>query len=298
MRNLLIYRYILEVARAGSVRKAAERLAITPSTLNRRIQNYEDEMGGPIFEKNAQGVRLNPAGELALYAFKKHLAEMDVLKADIENLRGIRRGTVSITCSQALLAHFLPIQVLQYQEQFPGVEFTVSVADPKESELALLNYEADLAITFSPLPTESFETIARLEQSVFAIMSASHPLSKYKQLTLTQCVEYPLALHDSSFSIGKILDTQAQLSRLSLRPRLKSNSFILIQNFILSSDAVGFEIEIGLSEDDPNGIVKRPLKINTPRKISVQLIKLRGRNLPNAAAKFAEQVASAFGEKE
>ena len=298
MRNLLIYRYILEVARAGSVRKAAERLAITPSTLNRRIQNYEDEMGGPIFEKNAQGVRLNPAGELALYAFKKHLAEMDVLKADIENLRGIRRGTVSITCSQALLAHFLPIQVLQYQEQFPGVEFSVSVADPRESELALLNYEADLAITFSPLPTESFETIARLEQSVFAIMSASHPLSKYKQLTLTQCVEYPLALHDSSFSIGKILDTQAQLSRLSLRPRLKSNSFILIQNFILSSDAVGFEIEIGLSEDDPNGIVKRPLKINTPRKISVQLIKLRGRNLPNAAAKFAEQVATAFGEKE
>ena len=298
MRNLLIYRYILEVARAGSVRKAAERLAITPSTLNRRIQNYEDEMGGPIFEKNAQGVRLNPAGELALYAFKKHLAEMDVLKADIENLRGIRRGTVSITCSQALLAHFLPIQVLQDQEQFPGVEFSVSVADPRESELALLNYEADLAITFSPLPTESFETIARLEQSVFAIMSASHPLSKYKQLTLTQCVEYPLALHDSSFSIGKILDTQAQLSRPSLRPRLKSNSFILIQNYILSSDAVGFEIEIGLSKDDPNGIVKRPLKINTPRKISVQLIKLRGRNLPNAAAKFAEQVASAFGEKE
>ncbi len=61
---------------------------------------------------------------------------------------------------------------------------------------------------------------------------------------------------------------------------------------------MGFEIEIGLSEDDPNGIVKRPLKINTPRKISVQLIKLRGRNLPNAAAKFAEQVATAFGEKE
>ncbi|MBE88946.1 MAG: hypothetical protein CMM76_05820 [Rhodospirillaceae bacterium] len=294
MRNIIIYRCILEVVRAGSVRKAAERLAITPSSLNRRIQSFEQEMGGPIFEKNAQGVRLNAAGELAVHAFKKHLAEIEVLKAQIEDLRGIRRGTVSITCSQPLLPHFLPRQILKYQKQFPGVDFSVSVADPEESEVALLNYEADLAITFSPLPTESFETVARLEQSIFAIISSVHPLTQHERLNLTQCVEFPLALHDSSFSIGKILDSQAQLSRLSLRPYLKSNSFILLQNYILNSDAVGFEIEIGLSENDPHGLVRRPLILNAPRKMSVQLIKLRGRNLSVAAAKFVEQVASAF----
>ena len=39
-------------------------------------------MGGPIFEKNAQGDK--SAGELAVHAFKKHLAEIDVLKARLK----------------------------------------------------------------------------------------------------------------------------------------------------------------------------------------------------------------------
>lgn len=296
MRNLLIYRYVSEVAAAGSVRKAAEKLAITPSSLNRRIQSFEQELGGPLFERHSRGVRLNPAGELAVHAFKKHLADIEGLRTRIEDLKGARRGVVSVTCSQALLPHFLPRQVLRYQKQFPGVEFNVSVADPLESEQALLSYEADLAILFSPLPTESFETIASVEQSVFAIMSADHPLAERRTLRLSDCMQYPLALHDSSFSVGQLLDAQAHRSRLSLRPVMKSNSFILLQNYILSSNAVGFEIEIGLVDDNPYGLVKRPLKISSASKISVQLIQLSGRTLPVAAAKFAEQVSAVFDQ--
>ena len=294
MRNLQIYRYIAEVAKLGSVRKAAEKLAITPSSLNRRIQSFEYEIGGQIFERNARGLRLNPAGELAVHAFKKHLADVEELKARIEDLKGNRRGRVDIKASQALLPHFLPKQVLKYQKQFPGVDFSIGVADLIEAEQALVDYDVDLAILFSALPTESFKTIARVEQSVFAIMAPGHPLADSEKLSLSQCVEFPLALHDSSFSVGQHLGAQAHSSRLSLKPVIKSNSFILLQNYIMNSNAVGFEIEIGLSENDLNGLVKRPLTLNKLNKISVQLIQLRGRTLSVAAAKFAEQIGAVF----
>ena len=294
MRNLQIYRYIAEVAKLGSVRKAAEKLAITPSSLNRRIQSFEYEIGGQIFERNARGLRLNPAGELAVHAFKKHLADVEELKARIEDLKGNRRGRVAIKASQALLPHFLPKQVLKYQKQFPGVDFSIGVADLIEAEQALVDYDVDLAILFSALPTESFKTIARVEQSVFAIMAPGHPLADSEKLSLSQCVEFPLALHDSSFSVGQHLEAQAHSSRLSLKPAIKSNSFILLQNYIMNSNAVGFEIEIGLSENDLNGLVKRPLTLNKLNKISVQLIQLRGRTLSVAAAKFAEQIGAVF----
>ena len=294
MRNLQIYRYIAEVAKLGSVRKAAEKLAITPSSLNRRIQSFEYEIGGQIFERNARGLRLNPAGELAVHAFKKHLADVEELKARIEDLKGNRRGRVAIKASQALLPHFLPKQVLKYQKQFPGVDFSIGVADLIEAEQALVDYDVDLAILFSALPTESFKTIAKVEQSVFAIMAPGHPLADSEKLSLSQCVEFPLALHDSSFSVGQHLGAQAHSSRLSLKPVIKSNSFILLQNYIMNSNAVGFEIEIGLSENDLNGLVKRPLTLNKLNKISVQLIQLRGRTLSVAAAKFAEQIGAVF----
>ena len=92
MRNLLIYQYISEVARSGSVRKAAEKLAITPSSLNRRIQSFEYEIGAAIFERNARGVRLNPAGELAVHTLRKHLADMKPDEA-MEFLRKHMIGT-------------------------------------------------------------------------------------------------------------------------------------------------------------------------------------------------------------
>ena len=294
MRNLQIYRYIAEVAKLGSVRKAAEKLAITPSSLNRRIQSFEYEIGGQIFERNARGLRLNPAGELAVHAFKKHLADVEELKARIEDLKGNRRGRVAIKASQALLPHFLPKQVLKYQKQFPGVDFSIGVADLIEAEQALVDYDVDLAILFSALPTESFKTIARVEQSVFAIMAPGHPLADSEKLSLSQCVEFPLALHDSSFSVGQHLEAQAHSSRLSLKPVIKSNSFILLQNYIMNSNAVGFEIEIGLSGNDLDGLVKRPRTLNKLNKISVQLIQLRGRTLSVAAAKFAEQIGAVF----
>jgi len=44
MRHLKVWRYIDEVARTGSIRQAAERLNVTASALNRRLQDVEKEL--------------------------------------------------------------------------------------------------------------------------------------------------------------------------------------------------------------------------------------------------------------
>lgn len=62
MRFMTSLRFIDAVAREKSIRKAAEKLAITSTALNRRILQIEDEIGQPLFERLASGVRLNTAG--------------------------------------------------------------------------------------------------------------------------------------------------------------------------------------------------------------------------------------------
>ena len=64
MRHLRFLRYVDEVARAGSIRKAAEQLHVTASAVNRRVLDLEEELGAPLFERRARGVRLTAAGEL------------------------------------------------------------------------------------------------------------------------------------------------------------------------------------------------------------------------------------------
>jgi len=294
VRNLLIYKYIDTTARAGSVRQAAEILSITPSSLNRRIQSLEQELGTPLFERHAKGVRLNPAGEQAIHTFRRHLADIETLKARIEDLKGARRGTVSIVCSQSLLPIFLPTQIQSYRAQFPGVEFRVHMADGEAAERALMTYDADLAIVFSPLAMENFETIATTRQPVFAIMCASHKLATKSRLRLSDCLGYPLALPKSPYAVRNLLDLEAKRLSETLRPVVETESYIFLRNYVASSDALGFEIKIGLPHGVSDGTVVRPIDLRISDGGLLHLAQLRGRSLPVGAAKFAEQVATSF----
>ena len=63
MRHLRILKYVDEVARTGSIRKAAARLHVTASAVNRRIVDLELELGAQLLERKPRGVRLTAAGE-------------------------------------------------------------------------------------------------------------------------------------------------------------------------------------------------------------------------------------------
>ena len=108
MRFMTSLHFIDAVAREKSIRKAAEKLAITSTALNRRILQIEDEIGQPLFERLASGVRLNTAGELFVQYIRKQTADLARVQSQIADLSGIRRGHVTISSGPQALQHFLP----------------------------------------------------------------------------------------------------------------------------------------------------------------------------------------------
>src|ERR1700758_5593745 len=129
MKNLRIFRYVDEVARCGSIRKAAEKLNVTSSAVNRRIMDLEEELGAPLFERRPRGVRLTAAGEVFVGFLRPQDGEVEGLKSQIEELQGMRRGTVRIACSQALALEFLPQQIADFRPRYSLVNFDVQVLD-------------------------------------------------------------------------------------------------------------------------------------------------------------------------
>ena len=55
MRFMTSLRFIDVVAREGSIRKAADKLAITSTALNRRILQIEEEIGQPLGAEGEEG---------------------------------------------------------------------------------------------------------------------------------------------------------------------------------------------------------------------------------------------------
>lgn len=295
MRYTLPLKYVQSITKAGSIRKAAEQLAITASALNRRILTMEEELGVDLFERQPKGVRLTSAGELFLQMSRMHLADLEKVKSQIADLTGVRRGHVSIACSQALLSSFMPQQIAKYRSKHPGVTFNVLMRDRAAAEEAVITMQADLAIVFEPTRQTDFQVIHAQRQPIYAILHASHPLSSRLNLRLTDCLDYDLALPESDIGVRYLLETALKNSSRKLEPVLESNSFEVLRNYALHEQIITFQIAVGLSEiNNSSGLVMIPLNSkDVPPGIMI-LGQLRQRTLPVAAAKFANQLAEAL----
>ena len=59
------FKFFSAVARCGSVRAAARELGVNPSTVTRRIEQFEARLGAKLFARTARGLVLTPAGSAA-----------------------------------------------------------------------------------------------------------------------------------------------------------------------------------------------------------------------------------------
>ena len=290
MRHLRILNYVDEVARTGSIRKAAARLHVTASAVNRRIIDLEQELGAQLLERKPRGVRLTAAGEVFIRYVRQQGADVERMKSHIEDLRGLRRGTVRIACSQALAFDFLPRAIAAYRRRYPDVSFEVRVLDHERATAALADYEVDLILVFRPPRLATMQTLVKVEQRLIALMAQDHPLAAQRTVRLRDCAAHPVALADRGFGGRQLLDDVCARANIRLRIVAESNSFELLRSLISHGGLISFQIEIGTEFPDGSGLVRRTIDGRDIPRADLVFGQLRDRNLPVASAVFAEQL--------
>ena len=295
MRHLKLLSHVVEVARMGSIRKAAEHLNLTPSAMNRRIQDLEAEVGTPLFERRPRGVKLTTAGEMFVRYARSQIADAERMKSHVEDLRGLRRGPVLIACSQALALDFLASRIAGFQKLHPRVIFDLKVMDHDRALAALVAYEVDLALIYRPAMGPRLRVIARVPQRLVAIVRSDHPLAAKKTVRLSECAQYPVALPDRTLSGRQMLDEVTARRELHLNMLAESNSFEMLRGLVFRCNMISFQIEIGAPSGDLGmGLVGCPIDTRDVPTADLVLCQLRGRGLSVAAATFAEMLAKAM----
>ncbi|MGB0671589.1 MAG: LysR family transcriptional regulator [Rhodospirillales bacterium] len=295
MRHLMPLRYVDAVAKAGSIRKAAETLAITSTALNRRILAMEEELGVPIFERYARGVRLTAAGEVLIHHVRNQLADIERVKSQIADLTGVRRGHVAIASSQALLPFFLPEQIALYRQAHRAVTFDVLGRDRAAAEQALIDISADLALVFEPVRMSEFQILLTIRQPVHAVMRWDHPLAELDRVRLRDCLRFPVAMPTLPYGVRHLMELAVRRTSLDLQPVVESDSFDFLRHMAREENLVSFQLPIGLPPGDGDeGIVHRPVDHRDVPEGFLYFGQLRDRTLPVAAARFAIQMQETF----
>jgi len=294
MRYLQLARYVDEVARVGSIRKAADRLAITSTALNRRILAMEEDLGTPIFERTAQGVCLSVAGELFIHHVRRELSDMERVRSQIADLSGERRGHVSIVCGQAVLAGFLPDMIERYRQEHPGVSFSARIIGWQEAAAQLSDYSADIAIAFEPDRAPEFQIVTMVQQRVHLRCSDKHPLAQKESVRLSDCVGWPAALPTERNGMRHLLEIQSAKFGVSLDPTIESDSISFLDRCLDDQQTIGFQIPIGFTSLQTNGRVSLPIDERDVPAGSLVMGHLKGRTLSVAAARFMDRIHDAL----
>ncbi|TKI04507.1 LysR family transcriptional regulator [Martelella alba] len=151
-------RYVLAVARTGSLRAAATSLGVDQATVARRLRALERELRTALFRRSPEGYHLTDSGRRLL----PDMEQMEAMAASIERksvgMDGTLTGKVRIASTDALARYFLLAALEELQRTAPHIGVTLSTAP---AVVDIRRGEADIAIR-SARPTDDNVIIRRL----------------------------------------------------------------------------------------------------------------------------------------
>ncbi len=235
-----ILRYLDEVVRAGSIRKAAKRLGIASSSISRQIVEIEDQLGAPLFQRLPGKLRLTAAGELLIAHIRQTLKDYEKVAGQIEELKGGGRGTVRIATMNGLAGSLVPSLALSFAKTYPGVNFLVRTLVTGGIVQAVKAGEVDFGMGYNLPQDPDLRVIEELPMRLGAIMAPNHPLARQSGVRLAECAIYNIILSDASLSIRALIHTAAQKGRVAIDTTLETNSIDLMKRSVLAGDAISF----------------------------------------------------------
>ena len=256
-----VLRYFEAVAEEGSIRRASERLHISPSAVDRQILKLEDYFGTPLFERRPNGMRLTDAGRLVLRHSRDTLHDFARLRGDIDNLRGVVSGQVTITTLDSLTVHFLPETMARFVAAHPAVQIRVVALDPVETMHSVAQGHADLGLTFSPARRRGVSLLADVPSPMCAIMAPDHELAGRNSVSLDECGPHRLMYQDHSASMQPFFGNEMDAFKGGHRPVVVSNTLAVLKRLLLRGVGIAFYTRLGFTEELASGrLVAVPLE--------------------------------------
>lgn len=179
-------------AKLGSIKAAADQLCLTPSALSRRIQGLENELGRPLFVRDARGVTLTEVGRE--YAERLRRIFEDLEQAT-ESVRAHCRQRLKVTAPSGIVSAILP-NLQSFEQNLPDVELELhswSGQRPVGSELL----DVDIAFSWGEANWEGWISRNITPRSHITPLCATHLLREGGLMSAEEIAEHPWIISTS-----------------------------------------------------------------------------------------------------
>jgi len=286
--------YLFEAIRRGTMREAADALNVAPSAVSRQIALLEQELSLPLIERHTRGVKATEAGHLVLAYFREQLVHKNDLLTRLQEMRGLHQGTVRIALGEGFIADLMAGPLPRYASDFPGISVVLDVGGTNEVMRRVSEDESDIGLVFNPPPESTVVSRASSRQPVNAIVRPGFPLLQRKTpVPFKELLAYPIALNHDTYGMRQLLHVVEQTEHLRLQPKLTTNSFYGLRQFVIQGLGITFLPDfVAFAELEAGQLFSIPVDQPTLQAAEAHLITRRGRKVSMAANRMMQYMSS------
>ncbi|GHC27508.1 LysR family transcriptional regulator [Aidingimonas halophila] len=278
-------RYLNEVVRRGSLRRAAVHLDVDASAVSRQIRALEETLGVTLCERDSDGMRATEAGKLLIEYHHTQRAAEEAVLSRLMAIQSLERGEVRIAVGEGFIADLISAPLQTFMSTFQAIEIEVRMAGVNEAMSLVKDREVDLALLYAPPVDPLLTCHVETRQPLDLIVPPDHPLLTLdRPVALADLTDWPLGLMDNPFGMRQMVNMVAQQERVHLQSRLHTNSVAVLKNFVRSGMGITFMPELTVMEELRNGDMRvLPMSHPALSGARAQIVSRSGQELTVAA---------------
>ncbi len=230
---------LMAIVERGSLRAAARHLGQAQPALTRSIRLLEQDLGTSLFEREARGMVLTPAGKLFYQRASLVLHELRHAREEIEQHTGQMTGTVVMGLSIMPHVGLLPQALPRFRERFPHIKLKVIEGLYPAIEPGLRDGSIDFYL--GAAPEEAIESglisTELTENTRTVVARKNHPLCFAKSITDLKDAQW--ASTSVSFNAeNDLIDLFAQHGLPAPQLMFQANSALSLMVALSSTDLI------------------------------------------------------------
>jgi len=174
------------IARLGSFTETSRRLGRSQPAISRRIDELEDALGAPLFERVGRRAVLTEAGEALLPHAEAALAAVRDGERAVRDLARGGPSLLRIAIVGTLAVSHLVEALRAFEARFENASIELTTATSREVSACVRRGEAHLGLRYFPDPDPMLVSTRLGHEKLFVIVSASHPLRQRRLRSLAR----------------------------------------------------------------------------------------------------------------
>jgi DNA-binding transcriptional LysR family regulator len=183
-------RLFVAVCEERNIALAAEREAIAPSAVSKRIAQMEAQTGANLLDRGRRGVVVTPAGEALWRYAREVLALLDRMQAELGAFAEGVHGHVRVFASMSAIAQFLPEDVSVFAREHRQVRVSFEEREIWEVVRGVEEGRADVGVCWDAVDLRGLHAFPYREDHLAAVLHPKHPLAKRSRLAFEDTIDH------------------------------------------------------------------------------------------------------------